>query len=100
MSRLTTADIKKLKRSAHLKAKEYIAEKELYVSKVEKKALSKVRKAQEKEWKDSLAETNLEERIIQKRAYRYFKNRINLKRNLLLLGGTIFIVVILIIVIM
>ena len=97
MNALTAINKKRIKRSAIIKAKDYLAEKKLYASKIEKKALKKVRKAQEKEWKNSLAEANREERIIQKKAYRYFKNRVNLKRNLAILGVIFLIAVILII---
>jgi len=77
---------KKYIKIAKTRAKEYLRKKKSYKTKAEKKAFRIAEKFRIKEWKSSLAGVDKAEYSAQMKAFKAYRGRINLIRNLVLTG--------------
>ena len=91
---------KRYKKIAKTKAKEYLRNKKGYKTKAEKKAIKIAEKFRIKEWEKSLSALGKAEFDAQMKAYKAYRSRINLIRNLIFTGVALAIVVHLLVVLL
>lgn len=77
---------KKYKKIAKTRAKEYLRKKKTYKTKEEKRAFKIAEKLRLKEWEASLSSLEKNEAEARIKAFRTYRFRINLIRNLIFIG--------------
>lgn len=88
------------KKIAKSKAKEYLRKKKTYRTKEEKKAFKIAENFRINQWKKSLSLMESAEARMQSMAFKVYKSRINLVRNLILSAAVIIVLIVLLIVLL
>lgn len=91
---------KKYIKIAKTRAKEYLRKKKDYKTKAEKKAFRIAEKLRIKEWKNSLAGMDKAEHSAQMRAFKAYRGRINLIRNLIFAGLCLLVLVVMLLIVL
>lgn len=89
---------KRYKKIAKTKAKEYLRNKKGYKTKAEKKAFKIAERFRIKEWKKSLSALDETELAFQMKAFKTYRSRINLVRNLVFAVVALLLVVVMLVV--